>query len=125
MISVSSTKSLASIKSFFAKNDFIEARDFVDETLITYPVERKRLDIFSQILIPAKVEPKAVRHVELTAIILLLVASNRGVSVLPNWVLNDGNLNHDLVQRKLTSTGVTRKLYAYSLRVTPVEVNFL
>ena len=32
--------------------------------------------------------------------------------MLPNWVLNDGNLNHDLVQRKLTSTGVTRKLYA-------------
>ena len=95
-----------------SKKDFIEAKDFVDETLITYPVEPKRLDIFSQILIPAKVEPKVVRHVELTSIILLLVASNRGVSVLPDWVLNDRNLSHDLVKLRLNATGVTRKLYA-------------
>lgn len=103
---------VCSPKHRLAKKDFIEAKDFVDETLITYPVEPKRLDIFSQILIPAKVEPKVVRHVELTSIILLLVASNRGVSVLPDWVLNDRNLSHDLVKLRLNTTGVTRKLYA-------------
>ena len=103
---------VCSPKHRLARKDFIEAKDFVDETLITYPVEPKRLDIFSQILIPAKVEPKAVRHVELTSIILLLVASNRGVSVLPDWVLNDRNLSHDLVKLRLNATGVTRKLYA-------------
>lgn len=103
---------VCSPKHRLARKDFIEAKDFVDETLITYPVEPKRLDIFSQILIPAKVEPKAVRPVELTSIILLLVASNRGVSVLPDWVLNDRNLSHDLVKLRLNATGVTRKLYA-------------
>ena len=103
---------VCSPKHRLAKKDFIEAKDFVDETLITYPVEPKRLDIFSQILIPAKVEPKVVRHVELTSIILLLVASNRGVSVLPDWVLNDRNLSHDLFKLRLNATGVTRKLYA-------------
>ena len=103
---------VCSPKHRLARKDFIEAKDFVDETLITYPVEPKRLDIFSQILIPAKVEPKVVRHVELTSIILLLVASNRGVSVLPDWVLNDRNLSHDLVKLRLNATGVTRKLYA-------------
>ena len=103
---------VCSPKHRLARKDFIEAKDFVDETLITYPVEPKRLDIFSQILIPAKVEPKAVRPVELTSIILLLVASNRGVSVLPDWVLNDRNLSHDLVKLRLNATGVTRRLYA-------------
>ena len=64
-----------------AKKPFIEAKDFAEQTLITYPVERSRLDLFSQLLIPAKVEPKAIRQAELTAVILLLVASNRGVGV--------------------------------------------
>jgi LysR family transcriptional regulator for metE and metH len=72
-----------------ANKDFVEAKDFRTETLITYPVERTRLDVFSQLLIPAKVEPLAIRQVELTAVILLLVASNRGVAVLPDWVVRE------------------------------------
>lgn len=91
---------------------WIEADDFRDQTLITYPVERSRLDIFSQLLIPAKVEPRAVRQVELTAVILMLVASNRGVSVLPDWVLREAKYSPDYITRALTKTGLTRRLYA-------------
>jgi len=78
-----------------AKKPYIDAVDFVDQTLITYPVERARLDVFSQLLIPAGVEPKAIRQVELTAVILLLVASNRGISVLPDWVVREVKYNSD------------------------------
>jgi LysR family transcriptional regulator for metE and metH len=95
-----------------AKKPFVEAADFADQTLITYPVERSRLDVFSQLLIPAGVEPKAIRQVELTAVILLLVASNRGVSVLPDWVVREVKYNSDYVTRPLTKTGLTRRLYA-------------
>lgn len=91
---------------------FIEAQDFRGETLITYPVERQRLDVFSQLLIPAKVEPAAIRQVELTAVILLLVASNRGVSVLPDWVVREVKYSSDYVTRPLTAHGITRRLYA-------------
>ena len=63
-------------------------------------------------LTPAKVEPLAVRQVELTAVIMLLVASNRGVSVLPDWVLRDSRYDHDYVTRPLTKSGITRRLYA-------------
>lgn len=90
----------------------IEAEDFRGQTLITYPVDRSRLDIFSQLLTPAKVEPAAVRQVELTAMILLLVASNRGVAVLPDWVVSQVRYNSDYVTRPLTSQGLTRRLYA-------------
>ena len=76
---------VASSSHPLAQKDVIEAEDFRGETLITYPVDRARLDIFSQLLTPAKVEPAAVRQVELTAVILLLVASNRGVAVLSDW----------------------------------------
>lgn len=95
-----------------AQKDYIEAEDFRGQTLITYPVERSRLDIFSQLLSPAKVEPAAIRQVELTAVILLLVASNRGISVLPDWVVREVKYNSDYVTRPLTAQGITRRLYA-------------
>ena len=95
-----------------AARPWVEAEDFRDQTLITYPVERPRLDVFSQLLIPARVEPASVRQVELTAVILLLVASQRGVSVLPDWVVREVRYSSDYVTRPLTEAGVTRRLYA-------------
>ncbi|WP_323766253.1 LysR family transcriptional regulator [Marinovum sp.] len=95
-----------------AAKPYIEAEDFRGQTLITYPVERTRLDVFSQLLIPARVEPAAVRQAELTAVILLLVASNRGVSVLPDWVVREVKYNSDYITRPLTERGLTRTLYA-------------
>jgi len=95
-----------------AAKRFVDAEDFRGETLITYPVERARLDVFTELLTPAKVEPRSVRQVELTAVILLLVASNRGVAVLPDWVVREVRTSSDYVTRPLTSKGVTRRLYA-------------
>jgi LysR family transcriptional regulator for metE and metH len=95
-----------------AEKQYIEATDFRGETLITYPVERSRLDVFSQLLTPAKVEPAAIRQAELTAVILLLVASNRGVAVLPDWVVREVKYSSDYITRPLTQKGITRRLYA-------------
>ena len=44
--------------------------------------------------------------------ILLLVASNRGVSVLPDWVVREVKYSSDYVTRPLTKDGITRRLYA-------------
>ncbi|WP_282151897.1 LysR family transcriptional regulator [Ruegeria atlantica] len=107
-----------------AQKDFIEAEDFRGQTLITYPVERTRLDVFSQLLIPARVEPAAIRQVELTAVILLLVASNRGISVLPDWVVREVKYNSDYVTRPLTKGGITRRLYA-AVRSEDLEKPFV
>ncbi|WP_417523510.1 LysR family transcriptional regulator [Marinovum sp.] len=95
-----------------AAKPYVDAEDFRGQTLITYPVERTRLDVFSQLLIPARVEPAAVRQAELTAVILLLVASNRGIAVLPDWVVREVKYNSDYITRPLTETGLTRTLYA-------------
>ncbi|MEP0961291.1 MAG: LysR family transcriptional regulator [Roseobacter sp.] len=103
---------VASSTHSLARKPYVEAADFRDQVLITYPVERTRLDIFSQLLIPSKVEPKSIRQVELTAVILLLVASNRGVAVLPDWVVREVKYSSDYVTRPLTKNGITRRLYA-------------
>ena len=94
-----------------ATRPWIDAQDFADQSLITYPVERARLDVFSQLLFAAGVEPKSIRQVELSAVILLLVASGRGVAVLPDWVVRDSARHPSLVTRRLTQTGITRRLY--------------
>ncbi|WP_375262212.1 LysR family transcriptional regulator [Palleronia sp.] len=95
-----------------AEKEFVTAEDFADQTLITYPVPPERLDAFTELLIPAGVTPQAIRQVELTAMILILVASQRGVAVLPDWVVRDIKLQSDYVTRPLTKTGLTRRLYA-------------
>ncbi|SPF78386.1 LysR family transcriptional regulator [Pseudoprimorskyibacter insulae] len=107
-----------------AAKPYIEAEDFRGQTLITYPVDRARLDIFNQLLIPAKVEPGSIRQVELTAVILLLVASNRGVAVLPDWVVREVKYSSDYITRPLTKKGITRRLYA-ATRSEDVEKPFM
>ena len=100
----------AAVNPLAAKEE-IDAEDFRDQTLITYPVARDRLDVFTELLTPAKVEPRAQRQVELTAVILMLVGSNRGVAVLPDWVLREVKSNADYVMRPLKGRPVKR-LYA-------------
>lgn len=95
-----------------AQKAFIEPEDFANETLITYPMDRARLDIFSELLTPAGIEPAAIRPVELTAVILMLVASNRGVTVLPDWVVREVKYSSDYVTRPITENGLTKRLYA-------------
>ena len=95
-----------------ARKEFIEAVDLADQTLITYPMQAARLDVFAELLDPAGMEPKGVRQVELTAMILLLVASNRGVAVLPDWVLRETRSGSETVTRPLTRSGLTRRMYA-------------
>ena len=115
---------VASAQHPLAQKDWIAAEDFRGQTLITYPVDRSRLDIFSQLLTPAKVEPAQIRQAELTAVILLLVASNRGVAVLPDWVVREVKYSSDYVTRPLTEKGLTRRLYA-AVRTEDLEKPYM
>jgi LysR family transcriptional regulator for metE and metH len=67
----------------------VEPEDLTDDVLITYPVDRDRLDVFTRFLDPAGVQPRQLRTAELTPMIAQLVASGRGVSCLPNWALTE------------------------------------
>ena len=119
---------LASSDNPIAHKDLIQPQDFRDQTLITYPVSRDKLDIFTEFLTPAQVEPRAQRAVELTAVILMLVGSNRGVAVLPDWVIRDVKSNADYVTRALGDGTITKRLYAATRdedAVKPFMAHFL
>jgi LysR family transcriptional regulator for metE and metH len=85
--------------------------DLSGEVLITYPVEQNRLDVFSLFLHPAAVQPASVRHVELTPMMMQLVASNRGVTALPSWALHEYSRNSRLRFLPLGDQGIWGTLY--------------
>lgn len=94
-----------------AAKPFITAEDFAEEVVLHYPVERAKLDIFTQLLTPARIEPRGARAVELTEVILMLVAAGRGVTVLPDWVLTKYKDNPDFALRPITEGGLTKRMY--------------
>ncbi len=63
--------------------------DLAGETLVTYPVARERLDIYTQFLVPSGALPRRHRTVETTDLMLRLVASGRAVSATPDWLLRN------------------------------------
>lgn len=91
---------------------YIHAEDLAHETVITYPVDQNRLDLFTRFLDPASIEPHAIRTAELTLMILQLVASGRGVAALPNWALHEYLQREYVVARPLGEKGVWCTLYA-------------
>ena len=103
---------IASRNHPLSKRPYIDAEDFADQNIITYPVPKERLDLFNLLLLPAGIEPLSIRQIELTSVILLLVSANKGVSVLPDWVLQSSRETDHLTQKRLTKKGTSRKLYA-------------
>lgn len=104
---------LAMAKSHpLARKSHIDPQDLRAETLICYPVDHNRLDVFTQFLDPAEVEPAEVRTAELTVMMLQLVASGRGLSALPNWALTEYLERDYVAARPLGSKGLWSTLYA-------------
>jgi LysR family transcriptional regulator for metE and metH len=102
----------------------VEAHNLADQTLIHYPVERKRLDIFTQFLEPNGIEPSKMRQADLTLMIVQLVASGRGVACLPNWALQP-YLNAGLISSKpLGKNGIWPTLYA-AIREEQRETSYM
>ena len=101
--------------------------DFREQTLITYPVPQERLDVFSRFLLPAGIMPAAVRQSELTAMILQLVASRRGIAVLPDWVVEDYLARDYVTARPLATAdgaGMRGTVYA-AVRTREAELAYV
>lgn len=89
----------------------IDPEDLAGETLITYPVEPERLDVHRRFLAPAGIELER-RTTEVTAMLVQLVASRRGVAVLPQWALAEfANLEGELAVRSLGRQGLWSTLW--------------
>lgn len=94
-----------------AAKTFLDAADFTDETLITYPVPDDMLDLLKKVLKPAGVNPQR-RTSELTVAILQLVASRRGIAALPRCSVQNYLEKGYVVARPITPNGLVAELYA-------------
>lgn len=94
-----------------AQKKILQAEDFAGETLITYPVPDESLDIIRQLLAPAGINPKR-RTTELTVAILMLVATSRGIAVLPRWEIQSYLQRQYVSARPITDAGLTAEVWA-------------
>lgn len=91
--------------------DHVEPEQLSAEVLITYPVSIERLDIFNLFLLPAGVSPKRHKIIETTDILLQMVASGRGVSALPRWLVEQYAGQLDIVPLRLGQQGIAKQIF--------------
>lgn len=107
-----------------AREEFVQPRQLMEETLITYPVEIDRLDIYNQFLTPAGVLPKRHKEIETTDIMLQMVASNRGVGALPRWLVEEYAGRMDIVAVRLGRAGIAKQIFL-GARASDLDTGYL
>ncbi len=99
-------------------------KQLAQEVLITYPVAPERLDIFTQFLTPAGIAPRRHKTIETTDILLQTVASGRGVTALPRWLLKEMAPKLDLVPVRLGPRGIAKQIFL-GVREAEADIAYL
>lgn len=102
----------------------IKAQQLHDETLFTFPVERSRLDIFNDFLIPANVQLKRHKKIESLSVMLQMVENERGVAILPDWLVKKYEQEFKVTTCQLGTKGIVKTLYA-SIKKQDKEISYL
>jgi len=103
---------------------YVRPEQLSSETLITYPVDIDRLDIYNQFLQPAGISPQVHKPIETTDIMLQMVASGRGVAALPRWLVEEYQSRFDVVPVKLGEQGIAKQIYL-GIRETDVQIDYV
>lgn len=104
--------------------DYVRPEQLSDETLITYPVETDRLDVYSQFLTPAGIAPKRHKPIETTDIMLQMVASGRGVAALPRWLVEEYATRLEVAPVRLGKHGIAKQIHL-GFREADAEIDYL
>jgi LysR family transcriptional regulator for metE and metH len=81
------------------------------ETLLTFPVPKERLDILTHFLMPAHIEPAKQKKIESLEIMLQMAALERGVCILPEWLIDNKCSHLTLKKIRIGENGMHRKLF--------------
>jgi LysR family transcriptional regulator for metE and metH len=111
-------------KHAFAGRAYVSPAQLEQETLITYPVEIERLDVYSQFLLPAGCVPKRHKTIETTDIMLQMVASGRGVAALPKWLVAEYQPQMRVVPVRLGRHGIAKQIFL-GVRVGDTEIDYI
>jgi LysR family transcriptional regulator for metE and metH len=95
----------------WAAQEEVRPEQLAEETLITYPVPLDRLDIYNMFLLPASCAPRKHKTIETTDIMLQMVASGRGVTALPKWLVTDYAPQLQLRTLRLGPSGIQKHIH--------------
>lgn len=76
--------------------------------LFSYPVEAARLDIVKQFLTPNQCSPKQHKTLEATEIMLQLIAADREVAALPQWLVEKYAITLPIKALRLGENGLQK-----------------
>ena len=102
----------------------VMAEELKTETLFTYPVGTERLDIFTHFLMPAGCRPAQQKVIEDHEIMIQLVAAERGVTALPNWMVAAYTELLPIKALRLGDSGLHKNLYT-AIRATDIDVAYI
>ncbi|MDY0273360.1 MAG: LysR family transcriptional regulator [Advenella sp.] len=103
---------------------YAKPQHLTHEVLISYPVDVERLDIYNQFLLPAGIAPKRHKTIETTDIMLQMVASGRGVTALPRWLVEEYAEKLDIVPLRLGPNGIAKQIFV-GLRETDATIDYI
>ena len=107
-----------------ARLDHVTPEQLTDQTLITYPVDTDRLDVYTLFLRPANVVPRRHKTIETTDIMLQMVANNRGVAALPRWLAEEYADRMPIASVKLGRKGIAKQIFL-GTRQEDGEIDYL
>ena len=102
---------ITAINSPLAEKPSIEPQDLSDITMLSYPVQKQRLDVVKHFLQPAGVEPKKWKQADNTLMLVQMVSAGFGVAALPNWAISEFS-RQGLIASKPLGKGLSRRLFA-------------
>lgn len=91
--------------------EYLNPRDLATETLITYPVPKDRLDVYTQFLLPAGQAPREHKTIETTDIMVQMVESGRGVAALPRWLALEYAQRMAVAPLRLGRKGIAKQIH--------------
>ena len=106
------------------QKDHVMPKDIEQETLITYPVDITRLDIFNQFFLPHHSYPKKHKVIETTDIMLQMVEAGRGVAALPKWLVKEYQSKLDIAMIQLGEKGIAKNIYI-GFRKSDEKIDYL
>jgi len=93
------------------QKEYVLPKDILQDTLITYPVDISRLDIFTQFFLPDNSYPKKHKTIETTDIILQMVEAKRGITALPKWLAEEYQSKLDISMIRIGKQGIQKNIY--------------
>ncbi|MCG9641712.1 LysR substrate-binding domain-containing protein [Vibrio sp. Isolate34] len=102
---------ITAINSPLADKPSIEPQDLSDLTMLSYPVQKQRLDVVKHFLQPAGIEPKKWKQADNTLMLVQMVSAGLGVAALPNWAISEFS-RQGLIASKPLGKGLSRRLFA-------------